>query len=413
MATTRNFSALLNDYLPPNLLKEELIKRNYLLQKVERNDDWYGGSRIVPFKAAQASSISFGSLTAASSITQSQFVRGEASQKEVWGSLIFDSRDLMEHNGAIPEDTFLKILPDELDEFMLFFKEMISINLLTGTYLAKITSSSTITTGDCVVDKIDRFELGQALSIDDDDTSAVDVFVHAIDVNTSTLTLKTSASATSGSNLSSYTTAQNAKLYLPGAQSASFTNLRGALLSSTNSGDSTIHGQTKTSYKFLQAVNVSGVSVTANNILEKILDGFHEVRQKAKAGNANTVIMSYKHLGSCMKAIEVQKGGQKVSATSTKASLFGWTEIEIVSVKGNLTLVGIQEMPDDLIFYVDWKSMSFDSNRFIQKEKSPEGQEYMRVRNTTGYQYIVDLKLFGDLIVSKPGNNGVMHSINY
>lgn len=413
MATTRNFSAMLNDYLPPSLLKEELIKRNYFLQKVERNDDWYGGTRIVPFKSQQASSVSFGALTAAGSIVQSNFVRGEASQKEVWGSLIFDSRDLFESApGKVPEDTFLKILPDELDDFMLFFKEMISINLLTGSWLAKITSATTDTAGLFVVDKIDRFELNQALMIDDDNTSALAVFVHAIDINTSSVTLKTSASATVGSDLSAYTVAQNAKLYLVGAQADGFTNLRGALLSSTNGGDSTIHGQTKTSYKFLQAVNVSGSDITATNILDKILDGYNTVRQKAK-GNANTVIMSFKHLGSCMKAIEVQKGGYKTSATSTKASLFGWTELEIVSVKGSLTLVGIQEMPDDLIFFVDWKSMSFDSNRFIQKEVSPEGLEYMRVRNTTGYQYIVDMKLFGDLIVSKPGNNGVLHSISY
>lgn len=412
MATTRQFSAMLQDYLPPNLLKEELIKRNYFLQKVEKNDDWYGGPRIVPFKSQQASSVSFGSLTAAASIVQSSFVRGEASQVEAWGSLIFDSRDLLEHDGKIPEDTFLKILPDELDSFMLFFKEMISINLLTGSYLAKVTDSSGLTLGNMIVDKIDRFELGQALSIDDDNTSAMDVWVHAIDVNTSTVTLKTTASATAGSDLSNWTAAQNAKLYLPGAQAASFTNLRGALLSSTNGGDATLHGQTKTAYKFLQAVNVSGADITATNILDKILDAYNTIRQKAR-GNADTVVMSYKHLGSCMKAIEVVKGGQKVSATSTKASLYGWTEIEIVSVKGALTLVGVQEMPDDCIFFCDWKAMSFDSNRFIQKEISPEGLEYMRVRNTTGYQYIVDLKLFGNLIVNKPGNMGVIYSISY
>ncbi len=413
MATTRNFNAMLNDYLPPALLKEELIKRNYFLQNVEQHDDWYGGSRIVPFKGAQASSVSFGSLTAASGIVQSQFVRGTASQKEVWGSLIFDSRDLFESApGKVPEDTFLKVLPDELDEFMLYFKEMISINLLTGAYLAKVTDATGLTTGVMVVDKIDRFDLQQALALDDDDTSAIDVFVHAIDVNTSSVTLKTSASLTAGSNLTGYTVAQNAKLYLPGAQAASFTNLRGALLSSTNGGDSTVHGQTKTSYKFLQAVNVDGSDISATNILDKILDAYNVVRQKAR-GNASTVVMSYKHLGSCMKAIEVQKGGYKTSATSTKASLYGWTEIEIVSVKGSLTLVGIQEMPDDVIFFIDWKSMSFDSNRFVQKEISPDGLEYMRVRNTTGYQYIVDLKLFGDLIVSKPGNNGILYSISY
>lgn len=413
MATNRNFSNMLNEYLPPKLLKEELLKRSWLLQNIEKEDDWYGGTYIVPFKGSQASSISFGSLTAASDIVQSATVRGESSQKEVWGSLIFDSRDLDEHqNGKIPEDSFLRILPDELDDFMGFFKEMVSINLLTGTYLAKITDSAGNTAGDMIVDKIDRFELSQKLSIDDDNTSALDVYVHAINIDTSTLTLKTSAAGTAGSDLSAYTTAQNAKLYLPGAQSASFSSMRGGLLSATNSGDSSIHGVTKTSYKFLQAVNVNGSSITATNILDKLFDAYGTVRQKAK-GNASVIVMSFKHLGSCMKAIELQKGGYKTTATSTKASQYGWTEIEIVSVKGTLKLVGIQEMPDDLIYLLDMSSFKFASNRFIQKEKSPDGLEYMRVRNTTGYQYIVDMKLRGDLIIHKPGNNGVIHSISY
>lgn len=416
MATTRSFSAMLNDYLSPKLLKQEMLMRNYFLNKVEREDDWYGGPYVVPFEGANASSISFGSLTAASDIVEDLFVRGEvSSQKEAWGSLVFNSRDLMEHSpGMVPEDTFLKILPNRLDRFMGHFKENMSINLLTGSYLAKVTDSSDSTAGDFVVDKIDRFELNQKLVIDDDNTSALDVFVDAIDINTNVVTFKTSAGTANsgGSDLSAYTAAQNAKIYLPGAQSASYTNLRDALLSSANGGSATIHGQTKTSYPYLQAVNISGSGITATNILDKLFDAYTEVRQKAR-GNADTYLMSFKHLGSCMKSIETQKGGYKTTVNSTNASQYQWTEISITSVKGTLKLVGIQEMADDIIPLVDWTSMKFASNKFIQKEKSPEGLEWYRVRNTTGYQYIVDMKLFGDLIVHIPGNNGIIYGISY
>jgi hypothetical protein len=37
MATNRSFQAMLNDFLPNTLLKEELVKRDYLLSKVEKD----------------------------------------------------------------------------------------------------------------------------------------------------------------------------------------------------------------------------------------------------------------------------------------------------------------------------------------------------------------------------------------
>ena len=44
MGTNRNFQAMLNEYLSIDLMKEELIKRDYLLQKVERDDGWKSGT---------------------------------------------------------------------------------------------------------------------------------------------------------------------------------------------------------------------------------------------------------------------------------------------------------------------------------------------------------------------------------
>ena len=38
MPTTRSFRAMLNDFLPNELLKEEIVKRDYLLNKVEKDD---------------------------------------------------------------------------------------------------------------------------------------------------------------------------------------------------------------------------------------------------------------------------------------------------------------------------------------------------------------------------------------
>jgi hypothetical protein len=187
--------------------------------------------------------------------------------------------------------------------------------------------------------------------------------------------------------------------------------MRQAFLSAANGGSASLHGVSKLAYPHLQAVNVLGSSITASNILDKLFDAYSSIRQKAR-GNANTILMSFKHLGSIMKLIETQKGPFKVTKDPS-ASLYGWTEIEITSVKGALTIVGIQEMDDDVIFFVDWGAMKFMTNGFFKKRKSPEGKEYFEVRNTTGYQYIVDTSLFGEMMYTKPGNCGVVYSISY
>lgn len=417
MGTTRTFQDMLNEYLTNDLLKEELLKRDYILSKVQRNDNWKGGKLPVPFRGGRASSVKFGGLTAASDISQSKMVRGNITDYvEVWGSLIFNHRDLQEHNGKIPESTFLRILPDEIDDFMDYIKMCTSIQIGSGPHFAKVTDGTNAATGVMIVDRVDRFEIDQHCVIDDDNSTLLDVYVLAINVNSKGVTF----SATRGGaavDLSAYTVGQNAKFYYDGVTDGAgnfttFISLRQAFLSLANGGSAQLHGVTKLSYPHLQAVNIDGSSITASNILDKLFDAYTEVRTRAK-GNANTYLMSYKHLGSVMKLIETQKGPFKVKEGSTVASLYGWTEITITSVKGELTLVGIQEMDDDIIPIIDWSSMEFVTNGFFKKRVSPDGIEYFEVRNTSGYQYIVDTSLFGEMMYKKVGHNGIVFGINY
>jgi hypothetical protein len=411
MATTRTFNDMLNEYLPNDLLKEELIKRDYLLNKVEKDDSWLGGNLVVPFKAAGASSVSFGSLTAASDIAEDKYVRGNvASQKEVWGSMIFNHRDIMEH-GKVSEQNFLKLLPNTIEDFMDYMKNVVSTNLLNGAHFASAIGDGTAG-GLLTVDRPDRFVIGQKVLVDDDDSAPATGYVVDINMNTKVIHLQDARSAGADVDLSGYTVAQNAKCYNDGAQANSFSSLRDALLSATNGGSATLYGVTKTLYPYLQAINVDGAAITESNIMSKIFDSLTTVRQLGK-GNPSDVVMSYKNLASCMKAIEVSKGSFNVVAGSQKASQFGWMEIEIGSVKGNLKLVGVQEADDDIIMFLDWRALKFHSNGFFRKRMSPDGDEYFEVRNTTGYQYIVDVCLFGELVVIRPSYCGIIHGIDY
>jgi hypothetical protein len=414
MATNRDFSSLLNQYLPLDLLKQEYIKRDYLMQKVNMDESWKGGDLIVPFEGQHASSVEFGSLADAADISKYDYVRGSIStQPEAWASLIFQHRDLIQHDGKIPESTFLKILPAQVDSMMNYFKMVMSVHLLGGPHFAKATADGTAG-GVLAVDRIDRFTLGQKLSLDDDNSAAQVCYVIAISIDAKTITV----SATRGGgalDISAYTVAQNAKCYHPGAQSTGFTGMKSQLLSAANGGAASLFGQTKTAYPFLQCPNISGADVTATNILDKIFDAYTARMILGKGGRAPEVLMSFKHMGSILKLLQVAQGPYNVVPNSRKMNLYGWQEIEVGGVGGQvLKLVGVQECDDDVIYFLDWESVTFYSNGLFKRRRAPDGKEYFEARATTGYSYILDHCLFGDLVVTAPWKNAILHSIpNY
>lgn len=413
MGTTRSFQDMLNEYLPNELLKEEFVKRDYVMSKVEKDNSWLGGSLIVPFKAAGASSVAYGELTASNDIAEDKYIRGSVSgHVEIWGSLIFNHRDLMEHD-QVSEQNFLKILPGTVEDFMDYLKNVVSVNFMKGAHFAKLTVAATANDGLITVDRPDLFVIGQKVKLADGG-SDITGYVKEINMNTKVVLMVT---ARGGSTPLDFSGAENldvgAFCYNMGADVTSFTSLRSSLLSAANGGSSTLYGVTKTLYPYLQAINVDGSAITAVNIMEKIFDSLTTIRQFGK-GNPTDVVMSYKNLASCIKVIEASKGAFNVVPGSMRASQYGWTEIEVGSVtKGALKLVGVQEADDDVIMFLDWRGIKFYSNGFFRKRMSPDGIEYFEVRNTTGYQYIVDMCLFGELVVQRPSYCGILHSIDY
>lgn len=415
MATARSFSEMLNEYLPNTMLMEELVKRDWVLTNVEKDDSWKGGRLITPFEGAYASTIEFGQLAAADDVSSYEYVRGYLDvQPEVWGTLSFAHRDLMEHNGRIPETTFLKILPGQVEGFMKKMKEAVSQQLLSGPHFATFTADGTAL-GVIEVDHIERFTLGQKITIDDDDSAALNVYVIAINIDASTITV----SATRGgaaADVSAYSVAQNAKVYHPGVLTNSvFQSMRSILLSAANGGSASVQNVSKLAYPMLQAVNSGaafGGSITATNILDKLFDFYTTVRSKAK-GNANTILMSYKHIGSVMKLLETQKGPYVVTK-NLQASLYGWSEVTISSVRGELKLVAIQEADDDVIMYLDMSTFKFYTNGGFKKRQAPDGREWFEIRSpSAGYSYLVDICLFGDIACLIPGHNGIINGISY
>jgi len=407
---------MLNEHLAYPLLKGEYLERAWLINNIEKDLKWLGGDVIVPFKGAQASSIKFGGLTDENDVSKYKYVRGKVTtQPEAWATLKFDHKDLMRH-GKVNEQNFLQMLPDQLEEMMDYFKMVSSVQMLKGAAFAVATDSTNAATGVFVVDKIDFFELDQKCVIHDNDSVQLEVYVIAIDVNTNEVTF----SLTRGgafANLAAYTVAQSAKFYhdgvlVGGVATNMFASIKDILLSSTNGGSANYLGFSKLAYPYLQALNLPGAAITEANLVPKLFDALTALRSKAR-GQGDTFVMSYKHLGSVMKYIETQKGPFKVSAGQTKVSLYGWTEIEITSVKGMVKIVGVLEMPDDVIYLLSLKSWKFHSNGMFQKRVSPEGNSFYEVRTTSGYFYLVDVALQGEIVCSSLISNAVIYGISY
>lgn len=423
--TKTSFNNMLKEYMPYELLMEEVMKRDYFLGKVNKKMNWKGGEMQVPFMGAYASSIAYGQLTAEADITEDLHVRGKISgYKEVWGSMIFNDHDLAQHG---TEQSFIKILPNKLEMFIDSMKQAVSVNLLNGAHLASLligAPGENLAGGIVAVDRPARLTIGQYVEFGVVGTLRAVGYIKSIVIDSKLIEIVANKDLTGGPvDLAAAGVIAGDKIFVRGGSTATnaFTSLRDQLLSPVNGGSVNLFGESKVAYPHLQAPNFDGSGITSANILEKIFDFFTKTRTLGK-GNPTDVVMSYDKLAAAMKSLDLggaplvggssnSSFGRGFTVTDRKVNAFGWTEITISGVKGSLTIVGVQEMDDDIMHIIDWRSLDLHSNGFFERRVSPEGNHFFEIRNTNGYQYIVDTRFFGELAVFKPSHCGIVHSI--
>lgn len=413
MATKRSFNNMLLEYVHYGLLKDEHDKRNYLMQKVERDNGWKDGPLPIAFEGGAESSFKMGGLTDESDIAEATFVKGYTpQQKEIWGSLKWNERDLAEHSGtgggdSVSEQSFLKNLPKRLSGFMDAMKEMVSTALLAGSHLGKCTDVGTAG-GVLTVDRPERFVIGQKL-VAVDANSTLTCYVVAIDINANKLTV---SATRGGAALNASSVDSGAKLYIDGGETAGnrFTDIVDQLLPASAGGSPTLFGVSKVQYPFLQSIAIDGSGISSVNVLESIFDAWGEVIRKGRGTTDKTLLMSYKHMGNIMKQLEKSSGAFR--HIETKVSAYGYTEITIAGAKGVVKIAAVQEMRDDVMIFIDWSGVKFHTNGDFHMHKDPEGKAYYTVRNpSSGYFYVTDLCLRGELVVNSPWKFGIIHSI--
>ncbi len=415
-----DFNAMLNDHLTYDLLKESMEKKSYLWKRLE-HDDEVSGDIIIPFTASRASSVKAGGgPSAIDDISKHAYTRGSVAFADIpktWASMIFNWEDILNHDGRVKAKSFLgKFLPDQVEDVTNYMAETINHSVLNKA-VRDTAAAVGLAGGTIAVNRPERFEIGEKL-IFDPATANVSGYVRAIDMNTSsstgTLTIYDARSGGAVVDLSGV--AAGEYIYKDGFETAAnqMTSLRDALLTSGNGGDTNIYGVAKTASKYTQALNYSGATITASNLLEKLFDNYSSYQQKAKGG-AKEIWMSLKHLGSIMKLLEQDKGPYKAVPGSLKDNSYGWTEINLFGPNASsLKIVGIQEMDNDVIFMVDPSSMKFHSVKGIQKVKTPDGNLYTVNRSaTTGFDFVTDLYYRAEFVVNAPHKNAVIHSISY
>ena len=402
--TNQTFNSMIKKYMPYQLLNEEFKKRMFFWKKVKKDSGWEGGNLEVPLVQNEASSLNWGLLTDAADIAQANYTLGNlTSQPELWGSMIFNEKDLRRHKSM--EKSYLKILPGKIEEFVSRMAERVSIQLLDDGSVSQATADGTAG-GQITVAKPFLFSVGEKVEVLDDDTAAVVGYVQSVDINTGILELDTTRPGGTDVDLSAYTVAANARVIVPEADSEGMTSLASQLLSPANGGSANIAGVSKASHPMLQARNISGSGFTASTFLNDTFDAMYDISARGR-GNITEILVSYNNYR--LMAAEIETSRRYAKGES--AAGYGFRSVRLIGPEGELTITALRDMPDDKMYFMDWSALKFFHPMNAFERKRINGEEFYVERLTTGYTYIVDVRFAGDLLVHQPSHCGIVHDI--
>lgn len=402
MSATATYGDLLKRYTPEKLIENTFAKYNLLWTECSKDKSWRGGTREVPLHESGFSSVQFGSLAAATDIGEMKVAMGTATMKELWGSVLVRESDLYRHGDM--EQSYLKIMPEKLEEFVKFMGTQVSVSFLNGGRTATATANGQATDG-IVVDKIYMFRINQKVEVDDDNSNATTGYVRTINLNTKTIVLYDARTGGAVVDLSAYTTAQNAIVRIVGTGSETFTGLPTYIFPAAVSGGSaSAYGLTKADYTVLQSLYASGAAFTQATILDDLLTKYYEWSE-IRGDVFSNVYVSYGVFKNIAKILE----NNRAYVTGDKKAGYGWNSIDIVGADGMAKIVALREMPNDKIYFGDFKNVEFSGAEPF-KRKLYDNKEFFLIRNITGPEMVSDYALRGEFIV-KPNQWAGVYSL--
>jgi hypothetical protein len=407
MAQNQTHSAMLKKYLKEEIFDAKLAERSYIWKNVKKQYDWNGGVYGVPVRQNGFSSVQMGVLPAASDISEATFAEGSISgHKELTMSAIFNERDLAKHGYS--EASYLDKIIELAEELPKVAADQMDAQILRGSGTLSFATANGTVGGAITVAEPWLFQPQMKVEILDNDTAVANggtTYVRTVDINTGILTIFNARTGGAAVDLSLYTTAQNARVRMVGSASESFLDLKTALLPLAQGGADSIYGLTKASYLPLQSHYTSGSAFTASTILKDLLKVYFQNRKMGR-GEVTEIWVSTGAFANAASGLE----SQRQYMVKDKSAGYGFNSITLVGTEGEVKLVGLNSMPNDLAVFVDWSAIKFCGMPLKKKMYGEAGVNFFPIRNTTGIQFVTDMTLAGDFII-QPGKMAIVHSI--
>lgn len=405
--STENLQEMLTQYLPHSLITEEFQKNNFLWNMLEKDKTWKNGTEyVVPWEFAPNTDLNMGGLIAESDIGDLGVYKKatKTEQPELWGAIKFHQKDL-ERYGDLKQ-SFLKVLPGKITRFVEYMQQVVPCVILRGGALAVATGNGAVG-GTMVVDRPQYLALNQKVIIVDDNTAAVEGFIRTINMATKTITVYNARTGGAVVDLSAYTVAAHAKVMIPGADSEQFETFENYLLPASLGGSDTIYGVQKSLAPILQSQYVDGTSWTSSNVLEKLYDFYYDIKTLGKVKETEMMV-PYPVFKACAKLMQ----SNKRFVEGKKEAGYGFNKLTLIGAEGEMTITGMVDMPNDKIFMLDKADFLYAGDKFFEKSKQPDGNEFFTLRKTTGYEHIVDIGARFDLIAKKLSSSACVHSLS-
>ena len=403
---TVNLQDMLTQYLPNDLITEEFAKENFLWNLFEKDRSWKNGTDyVIPWEFAKSADMQMGGLVLDADIGDLGVYKKavKTNQPQLFGALKFQQKDL-ERYGDLKQ-SFLKLLPGKVSDFTEYMKFVVPCILLRGGAICTATANGTVG-GVLAVDRPQYLMLNQRVMIKDNDSVAVIGFIRSIDMTAKTITVYNARTGGAVVDLSTYTIAQKAKVFIPGADTENFSTFQSYLLPAALGGSDTIHGVSKSSAPILQPQLFDGSTWTSTNILDKLYDTYYDVKTLGKCKETE-LLVPYSVFKACSKVMQ----SSKRFVDGEKKSGYGFNQITLVGAEGEMKITGMVDMPNDSIYMINKDDFLIAGDKFFEKNKQADGNEYFTVRGTGGYYHIMDIEARFDLIAKKLSSSAAVYGL--
>ena len=474
MAVQGQFGKSLNQLIRLGNLRNHYCRDTWIWRGMEidprwRNGDSGGtGTYIVHFEAGKRSSIQIGgALVPKAMMAQPSYVRGSIDQYKRYHTAIeLDQEDIWQQENARLQETFITYRgATELERNKKNFMYQLTYAMLNGYRWMRSTDVTSLGSGGVVtVDDPSRTTLGERLDLITVNKSNGNVgtaplrnrWVGKIDINEKELTLYDSraqalaAGSAGRSNLTGFTSGRlstdHLYLTLPGAvggkaatlsgkigdaanSGVGFTDLRSQVFTpSKGGGSSSLFGQAKANYPYLQSILHDGSGVTTReNFIDAIADGYFNLvkygqpigvepgNSTADTEDGSRPIMSRRatriravmsldwHL-QLQKYFRDKRSAYFKQTTGTKIDYLDASTFTFMGVDGTvIDAVGVKAMPNDIVYIMGTNVLRFATLGLIKTYKDEQGNYWFKDRSDdNGYKYICDHSFYGDLILKRP-----------